>query len=161
MKDPKARQSWSGASDGRVRVLLECEPESAPSIIASVIERHGFDVKTCEGPKVHSCDLLDDGACPLVSGADVVVNMLHNRVTSGRSVLEEMTEMRRPPAIVSEMTHPQVVAASNGDPEFPPIRFDRVTVVETPVSAARLIGAINEAAERHRRDAPAWGDGAS
>ena len=97
----------------------------------------------------------------MVSGADVVVNMLHNRVTSGRSVLEEMTEMRRPPAIVSEMTHPQVVAASNGDPEFPPIRFDRVTVVETPVSAARLIGAINEAAGRHRRDAPAWGDGAS
>ena len=76
MRDDTDHRPWEEGSS-RTRVLLECAASSSPSIIARVVERHGFDVRTCEGPGDRGgCDLIDHGACALVSGADVVVNML-------------------------------------------------------------------------------------
>ena len=68
-----ATQRWDESESNRVRVLLECPPAESPSIIASAIERRGYAVRTCEGPSVKPCALLDHGACALVDGADVVV----------------------------------------------------------------------------------------
>ena len=85
MRRRTARQSWGTREDDRVRVLLECEPHASPSIIASVIERHGFAVRTCEGPATGPCDLLDGGHCSLVDDADVVVNMLRAPAPARRS----------------------------------------------------------------------------
>lgn len=145
MRRGSARRPWSDGEEGRVRVLVECEPEFAPSIIASVIERHGFEVRTCDGPHGAGCDLLENGACALVDGADVVVNMLCNR-EPGRRVLSEVAGLRRPPAVVAEMTQPQVLAATGTGGDAPAVDLERVTVIEMPVKSGALIDAINAAA---------------
>jgi len=142
MRRRSARQPWSDAPDPRARVLLECGPEAAPSIVASVIERHGYEVRTCEGPGSGPCDLLQDGACALVDGADVVVNMLG---TSGSTVLAQVSGQRRPPAVVAEMTRPQVKAVARSGPDGT-VPAEHVTVVHTPVTTRQLIDAIEAAA---------------
>lgn len=100
MRREKARPCWDDESTPRVRVLLECESTDSPSIIASVIERHGFAVRTCEGPRERRCRLLEDGVCELVDEADVVVNMLRSSPTGPR-VLRAVAQTRRPPALVA------------------------------------------------------------
>jgi hypothetical protein len=146
MRRRNARQPWSEAPEPRIRVLLECGPEAAPSIVASVIERHGYEVRTCEGPGSGPCDLLADGACALVDGADVVVNMLGGR---GSAVLAHVSGLRRPPAVVAEMTRPQADAAVRSGPDepaLPALHSEHVTVVHTPVNTRQLIDAIEAAA---------------
>src|SRR5690606_28116427 len=102
--------------DPRSRVLLECAASSSPSIIARVVERHGFAVRTCEGPGDRGgCDLLDHGACALVSGADVVVNMLTGWDPTSSEVLAAVLDERRPPATVVELTRPRREHADMGD----------------------------------------------
>jgi hypothetical protein len=144
MRRRSARQPWSNTEDDRVRVLLECGPEAAPSIVASVIERHGYEVRTCEGPTSTPCDLLAGGACALVDGADVVVNMLG---APGRNVLEGVAGTRRPPAVIAEMTQPQLAARDDdaGGDDGASAGPGRVTVVRTPVTTQQLIDAIEAA----------------
>jgi hypothetical protein len=81
---------------------LECAPDAAPTLIASLIEREGYAVRTCEGPTDDACDLLDRGACSLVDGADVVVNLLGDS-PSERAVLGATERLRRPPAVVAQV----------------------------------------------------------
>ena len=152
MRRRTTREPWARRDDDRVRVLLECEPHSSPSIIASVIERHGFAVRTCEGPSFDHCDLLEGGACALVDDADVVVNMLRSR---DRDVLAELAGRDPAPAVVAEMTHAQASGAAGSEPGAgaPPYDLDRITVVETPVNTRALIEAINEAVGRSVRPA--------
>jgi len=151
MRRRSARQPWDGATGDRARVLLECEPEHSPSIIASVIERYGYDVRTCEGPDAGRCDLLANGSCGLVEGADVVVNMLHPR-RQGAELLARETALDESPAVVAEMTRSQrqAVADAGGG-----VDLERVTVVETPVTGKALIDAIQDAAGRRRHAGPA------
>ncbi len=157
MRRREALQPWA-REESRVRVLLECDPEFSPSIVASVIERGGFAVRTCEGPGDNDCDLLVNGACTLVEGADVVVNMLGTR-SVGRNILDEVAGLRRPPAVVAEMTHPEVLAATEPSADTEGIDLDRITVVETPVTGDSLIEAINTAIKRRSQPVPWWGDG--
>lgn len=158
MRRRARREPWSDTPDPQVRVLLECEPESSPSIIAPVIERHGYSVRTCEGPGHDGCDLLEDGACALVDGADVVVNMLHEP-TEGPRVRDAVAASRRPPAVVAEMTPAQIRAAADQETEAPELDTDRVTVLESPITTTRLMGAIEDAVKRQGRPIPIWGDG--
>ena len=146
MHRKRTPEQWTSEENACVRVLLECEPEAAPSIIASVIEREGYAVRTCTGPNAGRCDLLASGSCSLVDGADVVVNMLHTR-GRGRRVLDRVMGLRRPPAVITEMTRPQLAAAGGQDGEAPPLDLDRVTVVETPVNGKALLEAIDAAAD--------------
>lgn len=97
-----SHRSWNSDDGDRVRVLLECSPDASPSLIASLIEREGYAVRTCEGPTDDACDLLDRGACSLIDGADVVVNLLDG-TPSERAVLGATERLRRPPAIVAQM----------------------------------------------------------
>jgi len=151
---------WDDAAEGTVRVLLECSPESSPSIVAGTIERQGFEVRVCEGPGGgRRCDLLDQGVCSLVAGADVVVNMLRGPDSSGRLVLDEVTSERRPAAVVVEMTRPEIDAMERS-PETG-IDRDRTTIIETPVSGNDLVRGINEAVANREGQAPWWGDGSS
>lgn len=138
------KQSWNDDDGTRTRVLIECPPESSPSMIADAVARHGYAVRTCEGPEAGRCDLVHDGSCGLVDGADVVVNMLGFGHT-GREVLEAVADRRRPPALVVELTKPQAIAAAVDDAQMD---LDRVTVVETPVSRQALLDAIDDAASR-------------
>lgn len=146
MRRSATREPWDDSTDTRPRVLLEGGPEYPPSVIAPIIERHGFEVRTCEGPTHESgCDLLENGMCSLVDGADVVVNMLSTPVEAPM-VLDAVTGVRRPPGLVA------TEAAATA--ESPP-----VALIRGPVTKSKLINAIHEALERSRKPSPAWGDG--
>lgn len=146
MHHSATRGSWEDSTGTRPRVLLEGGPEYPPSVIAPIIERHGFEVRTCEGPTHEGgCDLLDDGTCALVDGADVVVNMLSTPVEAPM-VLDAVTGLRRPPGAVATES-----AATSVSPP--------VAVIRGPVTKWKLMSAIHEALERSREESPAWGDG--
>jgi hypothetical protein len=152
----QARHGWTKADESKVRVLVECPPAGSPSIVATVLEREGYEVRTCEGPSAHPCDLLTDGTCGLVDGADVVVNLLGSDPI-GRDVLRAASAIRRPPAVVAEMTEAQAVALAvecGGcvDPS-------RVTVVHPPLTRRALVDAIDESLATQQRSIPIWGDG--
>ncbi len=160
MRRRSRKEPWGDETGSRVRVLLECEPEMSPSIIAPVIERHGYAVRTCDGPAHDGCDLLEDGACALVDGADVVVNMLHAPVDAPL-VRNAVSSTRRPPAVVAEMTPAELHASSDGEEANSGFAPDRVTVLQSPINTTRLMGAIEEAVRRQGMPLPIWGDGFS
>ena len=146
MTDQPRHRPWGPEGD-RTRVLMEIPASSSPSVIADMVERHGFEVRTCEGPGDRGgCDLIDHGACALVSGADVVVNMLHAGDAGGGDVLDAVIHERRPPAVVAEFTQPhQDRATSAGSPATPEQAW---TVLTTPVTSKELLAGISEAADR-------------
>lgn len=166
MRRRHARRSWANRSDGSVRVLLECEPESSPAIIASMIERHGYEVLTCEGPGAITCegpgatgcDLLEHGACALVDGADVVVNMLRSPAI-GRRILDGVASMRRPPAIVAELPSTKLATAGATSSGSHAVDLDRIVVIESPANITNLIDSIDRAVRRPNSPIPLWGDG--
>lgn len=141
MKKSTATRRWDGGEDGQVRVLLECAPEHSPDIIASLIERHGYDVRTCTGPGDRTCNLLEHGACALVDGADVVVNMMGG--ADDGEVLAAVADVRRPPAIVAELAHGRTPPACTGAAE--------VTVVRAPMTRRTLLDGIVSSLT-HRED---------
>lgn len=150
-------EPWDPASR-QPRVLIECPASASPSIVAQVVQRHGFSVRTCVGPQDRGrCDLIDNGVCSLVSGADVVVNMLHSEDPAAGAVLGAVMGERRPPATVVELTPVRIAATGRSDGEH--IGPPQPTVITTPVNAADLIRGINDAIERRERTAPWWGDG--
>jgi hypothetical protein len=134
------RQSWDQEDDDRVRVLLECAPDDSPSIIATTIEREGYAVRTCNGPGDVVCDLDRHGACDLVEGADVVVNLLPG--AEGRQLADRIASARRPPAVVA-----QVLAGAEGSPAPDAAGAPRGTVVRvrTPPTRRSLLDAIRTA----------------
>jgi hypothetical protein len=152
----QVRDGWTEADASKVRVLVECPPAGSPSIVATALEREGYEVRTCEGPSEHACDLLADGTCGLVDGADVVVNLLGSDPT-GRQVLRAASAIRRPPAVVAEMTEAQAMAmAAEGGDRSDPSHF---TVVEPPLTRRALVDAIEESLAAQDRSTPIWGDG--
>ena len=157
MRDNSGHEPWDPASR-HPRVLIECPASASPSIVAQDVERLGFAVRTCVGPQDRGgCDLIDKGVCSLVSGADVVVNMLHSEDPSAQSVLGAVMGERRPPATVVELTPARIAATGLGAGEH--IGPPQPTVITTPVNAAGLIQGINDAIERQERTVPWWGDG--
>lgn len=153
-----SREPWSNEPSSRIRVLLECEPEFLPPVFVPALERHGYSVRTCEGPRHRGCDLFDNGACALVDGADVVVNLFHETVTGSR-IRDAVTATRRPPAVVTEMTPTQSRTAAGGKTRTPTANMDHITVLRSPVDTKRLITAIQEAVAQQDRPLPIWGDG--
>ena len=152
-----AKQRWDESESNRVRVLLECPPAGSPSIIASAIERRGYAVRTCDGPSAKPCALLDHGACALVDGADVVVNMLGS--TPGEiPVLPAVAGLRRYPAMVAARRtgHP---ATARGEPPSPIGSADAVVGLRTPVTIEAVVGGIEEALRRREQRVAWWGDG--
>ena len=138
-------EAWDDGDDPRLRVLVECDYADSPSLVASLIERHGFAVRTCEGPGAAPCDLHEHGACQLVDGADVVVNLLRDPEARQR-VAHEVASVRRPPA---------VVAQGPPDPEV----GGTVTWIAPPVTRNALISGITAALREHGAPTPTWGDG--
>ncbi|MEZ5381568.1 MAG: hypothetical protein R2754_07200 [Microthrixaceae bacterium] len=147
---------WDGADSDRVRVLLECEADSTPSLIASVIEQEGYEVRTCCGPEDVGCSLVDHGVCELVEGADVVVNMLRPH-EGGAAVLDRTLARRRPPAVVVEQSPHQSRTTEPGGADTPGIDTDRVVVAHTPVTRNKLVGAIRAALDQRHAAATARG----
>lgn len=169
MRDNTEHLPWD-ATSSRPRVLIECPASASPSIVAQVVQRQGFDVRTCVGPQDRGgCDLIDKGTCALVSGADVVVNMLDAQDRSAPAVLGAVMAERRPPATVVELTLARTAALRRHADGHADGHVDGhagghvgelgATVITTPVTSADLIHGINTAIERRERTAAWWGDG--
>ncbi|HKY14414.1 MAG TPA: hypothetical protein VJM33_05780 [Microthrixaceae bacterium] len=133
----RCTKGWNDESSDRPRVLIECTPEASPTIIASVVERHGLAVRTCVGGAERRCDLLDHGNCALVSGADVVVNLLGQHHETGRCIAEAVLAERRPPALVIEVPAAEASQRDQGAGE--------PTLLARPLRTATLLGAIRGA----------------
>lgn len=136
MRRNEPRQRWDDDDDDRVRVLLECTPAESPSIVARSLEREGFAVRTCTGPDDVACDLDRHGACDLVDGADVVVNLLDG--DHGQALAERIAAARRPPAVVAH------VRLAPGE-DLPAEADSPVVLVRRPATRRALLQAIDEA----------------
>ncbi|MCP4434642.1 MAG: hypothetical protein GY812_03975 [Actinomycetia bacterium] len=145
-------ETWADAPEDRIRVLLECDPASSPSIIGPMIERRGFEVRTCEGPDSVPCDLLTSGACPLVDGADVVVNIIRERETA-IELVNAVTAIRRPPAVLAQVKR----VRAERDGRCPDDRND-VIEISPHVNSDQLVEAIGTAVERNRQPIPIGAD---
>lgn len=157
MRKSPRQPRWDESDDARVRVLLECPPSDSPSIIASAIEQRGYAVRICEGPSVQPCELLENGACALVDGADVVVNML-GATPSEIRVLPAVAGLRRYPAILAEVRHTDHPGTTRGDapPSGSP---DAVVELRPPLTTEAVVGGIEEALHRREQRVAWWGDG--
>lgn len=99
-------RSW-GSRSGRARILLEDEDAASQWAFREVLTEAGFDVATCDGPNRlpnHRCPLIADGDCPLVSGADVIVNALHLTDEANRAVLGAVRTAQPDTPIIVETT---------------------------------------------------------
>lgn len=129
-------------------MLLECAPESSPAIVATILERAGFEVATCVGPAEHErCPVACDAHCSALHKVDVVVNMLGTKTPERREVLGAVasTGPRRPPII-----------AMVDDPDDAPVG---VRTINLHASASELVQAVRDAAEAGSRPGAIWGDG--
>lgn len=160
MRKPPRQPAWDDHDAGQVRVLIECPPAGSPSIIAAAVERRGYAVRTCEGPSARPCALLEHGACALVDGADIVVNML-GATPREAAVVPALAALRRPPAIVAERPGPRRSAAEATAPPALPEPPAAVTEVRAPVTANALVQGIEEALRCREQRTAWWGDGAS
>lgn len=150
MTERRERAAWSEESD-RVRVLVECAAHDNPDFVADVVGRQGVDVTVCTGPGDGvRCPVLRGGACELVDGADVVVNMLVS--DHGRRIADRVLAQRRPAEVVYEVRLSEV--RRNGSPP------DDAELIATPVTQDRLLRAVGAAIERARPPGgPVWGPG--
>lgn len=75
----------------RTRVLLEVKDPAEADSYWRFLGRHGYDVSWCPGPTASStCVLVEDGHCPLVEQADVVLTALKPDDVHARPVLEHL-----------------------------------------------------------------------
>jgi len=104
---------WKPGRGTRPRVLLECPAEESPGIVASVLDRAGFDVVVCEGPVAdRRCPLAAGEGCPTIHAVDVVVNMLGASTAEQAEVLPALAQAGpRPPAIVAMVDDPSEVGS--------------------------------------------------
>lgn len=90
----------------RKRVLLESSDGAEAHAVWRLLSRHGYDTMWCPGPSgrhVRECPLVRTGHCPLVDGADVIVNALDQDDGNCAEVarqLESVAGARRSPTPV-------------------------------------------------------------
>ncbi len=88
--------AWPRQTSGdepRPRVLVEVNDPAEADSYWHFLGRHGYDVSWCSGPTASSsCLLVEDGHCPLVEQADVVVTALKPNDAYARPVLERLDD---------------------------------------------------------------------
>jgi hypothetical protein len=83
MTDPINEYPW---------VLLEARDDHSPHL-SRKLRLLGYEVFVCHGPTTHrECTLLSAGTCPLVEGADAVVDALGIDGTMGEIAAAEARE---------------------------------------------------------------------
>jgi hypothetical protein len=135
----EAPPSWPEA-DGRRRVAIENEDAVWQWAAARTLEAAGYAVASCGGP--HSlagqrCLLVSEGACPLVDGADVVVNGLGISDRSNWKVLAALRTRRRHLPVVAEVPEPQRAELNATIPGCTPLLF--------PARPVDLVAAVDRA----------------
>lgn len=138
LKLKRDKSVWKDPDHKRPRVLLECPAERSPSIIATVMERHGMDVHICEGPAHGAkCSKMETGLCPAVDEADVVVNMLGQYRSYGRRIAEAVLILPDGPALVLQ--------ASEAECAREDVRTEGAIILKPLVRSGALISAIRQA----------------
>jgi hypothetical protein len=82
---------WTPDDEQRTSVLLEVHDPAEADSYWRFLGRHGYDVSWCPGPTAtSSCVLVEEGRCPLLDEADVVVTALKPDDPHARPVLEHL-----------------------------------------------------------------------
>ena len=103
---PGWRTSVAGAGP---RVLIEHPDPAAQDVLARGLEKHGYEVLTCGGPRAAgctevSCPLLWQESCGAVDGADVVISGLSLHTAPERMILRRISQAPGAPQLVLEAT---------------------------------------------------------
>lgn len=140
--------SWPRFDDDDLpRVLIEHPDPAGQQVLADAFRRRGYATLTCGGPRGQGagavgCPLVDQGACPAVDGADVVVSSLQvGGGLEGRIVGRIVADPLAPPLLleapawqVEQARLPGTVAALHFPFRSADAVVDRVDVlVATPI----------------------------
>lgn len=140
-------ESWSDQAGEQPRVLLTCPAHATPSAVAVTLGRAGFDVAICEGQAAkQDCALLDHGSCPLVPGADIVVDCHGVREGPPRDLLVALREHYPEKPVLVEVTMPE------SEPNQELLRDTHV--LHPPISSQRLIDEIRSTLEESADQRP-------
>jgi hypothetical protein len=149
--------SWSGES-GKPRILIENPDGAELWAHGDVLREAGYEYAVCRGPSLglepetydvlayydepivtervpaHSCPLLTGGRCPLAEEADVVITS--TRVPDCEALVAAHRALGVAALVVEVEGGPKVEQPAG------------VTVLESPITKARLLAAIETALSR-------------
>jgi hypothetical protein len=136
--NPRWPQDASGP-----RALVECEDATIQDGLTRVLRENGYAVAVCGGPEARAsrgCPLVDEGACGLVEGADVVVHALDPNDAASCAILSSIRE-RAPET-------PIVVEVGPGAAGRPDDVVDGCAQVAYPMTGQALLDAVDRAVRR-------------
>ncbi len=128
---------WSRHDTGP-RVLVETTCFVKRDVLATILTRNGYSVRTCGGPEASDerCPLADHEECTRVAGADVIVHSMRHSDPRNREVLLEIQRRYPDVPLVVEVPKP-IVAKYPGD-------FEACRVVPQPITRSTLLEAVDE-----------------
>ncbi|GMU79725.1 MAG: hypothetical protein AMXMBFR46_25150 [Acidimicrobiia bacterium] len=129
--------------DRRPKVLLEYADYGVAFAAERILERHGYAVAVCGGPdhlRGRQCPLVASGTCPLVEGADVVLNGLDLTRRENRAVLAAVRGASGERRVIVEVSEP--VSARHRE------LLEGTEIVLFPMRAHDLVEAVEHSLER-------------
>lgn len=144
--DPTAAppHPWAAAGDAP-RVVVENEDAMWQWAATEMLEAAGYEVACCGGPHHlphQRCPLVTDDRCPLIDGADLVINGLGIDDPPNRAVLTALRTQREKTPVLVEIRTPQLGELHT---EIPGCR-----TVPFPARPNDLIAGVNDAISGNR-----------
>lgn len=142
MRNLCSPDAWSRSGGTAAKVLIEYEDYGVAFAAERLLDRHGYSVAVCGGPKHlrgRRCPLVTSGECPLVDRADVVVHGLDPACGANRAVLETIRRTRPERRVVVE-------AAESARVDYRQL-LDGCEVVSFPMHSNALVKAVERAAQ--------------
>lgn len=138
-------------SGRRPTVLVESEDGAVQWAAQRALERQGYDVLVCGGPKNlprHHCPLVTSGYCPLVERADVIFNTLPLADLRNLAVVEALKREATGTPVIVEVACPSVERQAEA--------LSGCRVLFSPVGSAELVEEVRAAlgGEEEPRNAP-------
>lgn len=142
----RPQRPWPPASD-RPRVLIEYPEARSPSVLASVLDRAGYEPLICESSADarYPCRLLTDDECELAAGADVIFNGLSLGEEKHQEVIRALRSHHPDTPLVVEASRP--AAAKHAD------LLEGCTRCRTSLTSKLLVEVVDEASGRDREAA--------
>lgn len=130
---------WLGAGEGP-RVVVENEDAMWQWAATGILEAAGYQVACCGGPHDlphERCSLVADERCPLIDGADLVINGLGISDPANRAVLAALRTRHEQIPVIVEIPTRQL---GELNAELPGCR-----TVPFPVRPKDLVAAVDDA----------------